>query len=63
VINTLKILFMAPKKKEIDRISEIKELSKKSLDLLREEYLANPSNPLYTTITSFELILRELTKI
>ncbi len=54
---------MAPKKKEIDRISEIKELSKKSLDLLREEYLANPSNPLYTTITSFELILRELTKL
>ena len=61
--NPINIKVSEGKKKEIDRISEIKELSKKSLDLLREEYLANPSNPLYTTITSFELILRELTKI
>jgi hypothetical protein len=54
---------MPPKKKPIDRLSEVKQLAQKSIELLKEEYLINPSNPISTSITSFELILKELTKI
>ncbi len=51
---------MATRKKQIDRLSEIKQLSEKSIELLKEEYLVKPNNTIYTSITAFELILRDL---
>ena len=52
---------MSAKKKEeanklLKSISNIEE----SLDLLRAEYLENPSNPLYSIIIAQELSLKEM---
>ncbi len=51
------------KKKEISRLETIIGNLEVSLNLAKEEYAENPSNPLYSVITDIQLTLIELKKI
>ena len=51
------------KVKEIIRIDNIQEKLTSALQLAKEEYLVNPSNPLYSVITDLELTIMEVKKI
>jgi hypothetical protein len=51
------------KAKELSKIESISINLKTSLELAKEEYLINPTNPLSSIITDLQLTILELDKL